>query len=550
LIQADFILQASRQDVIDSARNADILTGVAKVFRDAVLDFSRSDSLLRHQWMRFLPSGNGLDKFWGTLPLNIIDLLKQEAILYPYASLEPRQPNDLRTLPISHLDQSGAPLFEDRPGVNRKYLSLQYDSKDIKILRKAFGLQDISDMQMFHRIKQDLDSQSSKLKALDADEDWHSRAADLISSILERSPEAAGRIRDLCLIPLIDGQWVNASENELYFPSESGPEIPRDLVTTIDPRAIRNVSRKKMLTKLGVTRCSTKEVIERVWTCYLRDAGASDLSCSMAHLSYLYWNYERVEDPRFSRLWLYDRNEKKVTSRQKLMYLQSDDEYGPHELFRAIQHPTDPRKSVPECPVPFINPAYMDLFPPSTQRHELSWISWLETALGVRRIPRLKFEGGSLSTEFRHIIKYRPDKVIGTLERHWKIYENDISPAIKDSLSQAEVACYQTKPRVLNSTYLPLPGLKEKVQNLGIFQDFPFLEISDASEERRLLRKWRFLEEFGVGFEDDLHFYVEILEQHEALKRQSWDSEDQDYILKTYESIADHCSGRDKDWLM
>jgi hypothetical protein len=542
-------LQANRQDVVDSARNRAILTGVAMTFRDAVLQFCRSDSPLRYQWMKFLPSGQEVDKFWKKLSSDIIDLLSQEAVLYPHASLELCRPNQLRTLPSSYLDKGGLPLFEDCPGVNRKYLSLRYESRDIEILRKAFDLQDIEDIHMYHRIKQDLGSHSSKIKALDTDDDWHSRAADLILSILLRSADVGEQIRDLDLIPLIDGQWVNASAKELYFPSESGSEVPRDLLITINPKTIKNIPRKKMLKQLGVNRCSPKEVIERLWASYLKEDEASDLSSSMAHLSYLYWNYEKVDDPRFSRLWLYDTRGKKITSRQKIMYFQSEDEYGPQELLKAVQHTKDLKRCVPECPVPFMKSDYMNLFPPSTRRHELSWLSWLEKALGVRRIPRLKFDGGSLSTEFRHIIQYRAEKVIGTLKKHWAIYENEMSPAIVDTLSQAEVACSSGLPVVLKSTYLPLPGLKEKVQTLGIFQGFPFLEMPGASEEKRLLRDWRFLEEFGVGFEANLNFYVEILRQHEAQKHQSWGSEVRDNILKTYESIADHCSDKDREWL-
>ncbi len=499
--------------------------------------------------MRFLPSGRAPDKFWETLSSDIIYLLNEEAILYPHASLELRRPNELRTLSTKHLDKDGFPIFEDRPGVNRKYLSLQYDTRDTKTLRKAFDLQEIEDINIFYRIKQDLGSHSSKLKAPDTDDDWHSRAADLIYSILQRSPDVGEMIRRLGLIPLIDGRWVDASTRELYFPSETGPDVPSDLMITIDPKAIRNDSRKKMLTKLGVTRCSPKEVIERLWTSYLNEGGASDLSSSLAHLSYLYWNYKKIDDPRFLRLWLYDIYEKKVTSRQKLMYFQSEDEFGPQELLKAVQHPKDLKRCVPECPVPFMNSAYMNLFPSSTRRHDLSWLSWLEKALGVRRIPRLKFDGGSLSTEFRHIIQYRPEKVIGTLKKHWEFYEDEMSPAIVDTLSQAEVACYDRLPVVLKSTYLPLPGLREKVQTLGIFQGFPFLKIPDDSNQKRMLRDWRFLEEFGVGFEADLNFYVEILQQHESRKHQSWGSEVRDNILRTYESIADNCTDRDKDWL-
>jgi hypothetical protein len=549
LIQADFILQANRQDIVDSDRNSAILDGVASTFCDAVLEFCESDSPLRHQWMRFLPLGQARDEFWEELSSDIVELLSEKAILYPYESLVPRCPGDLRTLSPSHLDMNGLPLFEDQPGNNRKYLSLRYESSDIEILREAFGLDEIGDRSMFYRIKQDLDSDNSKIKAFETDNDWQTRAFDLILSILERSPSVREEIRGLCLIPLIDGQWVNASATGLYFPPESGPEVPRDLMITIDPRATRNDSRKEMLKKLGVERCSHTEAINRLWTSYRSEGGASDLPLSTAHLSYLYWHYQDIDDRRFLRLWLYDRNENKITTRQKVMYFQSEDEYGPQELLKSARHPRNPSTIAPECPVPFTNSAYMDLFGPTTRRHELSWLSWLENALGVHRNTRLKSDGGSLSQEFRHIMEYRPEKVIGTLKTHWAMYENEISPPIIDTLSQTRVICQGNRERVLKMTYLPLPSLRNEVQALGIFQGFPFLDVPDGSEERRIRREWRFLEEFGVGFEANLAFCVDILRQHETQTQQPWGDEARESILKTYELIAHHCSDNDTAWL-
>jgi hypothetical protein len=97
---------------------------------------------------------------------------------------------------------------------------------------------------------------------------------------------------------------------------------------------------------------------------------------------------------------------------------------------------------------------------------------------------------------------------------------------------------------------LPLRGLKDEVQKLGIGQEFPFLKIPGTPKEGRLLQNWRFLEDFGVGLKADLNFYVEILRQHADRRHQSWGFGDRHNILKTYESIADHCSDSDKNWLL
>jgi hypothetical protein len=92
--------------------------------------------------------------------------------------------------------------------------------------------------------------------------------------------------------------------------------------------------------------------------------------------------------------------------------------------------------------------------------------------------------------------------------------------------------------------------LKDKVQTLGIDQEFPFLKLPGTPEEGRLLRDWKFLEAFGVGLKADLNFYVEILRQHADRRHQSWGLGDRLNILTTYESIANHCSDSDKNWLL
>jgi hypothetical protein len=231
------------------------------------------------------------------------------------------------------------------------------------------------------------------------------------------------------------------------------------------------------------------------------------------------------------------------------MYFQTAEEYGPYELLKAYEHPSDPSRNIPECPVSFLKSEYATLFPPSTRRHGSSWWKWLEKGLGVRRIPRIKLDGGSLSTEFRHIIRYRPDKIVGTLKKHWDDYIADMKPPIVDILAQSEVTCLGGQLRALKDTYLPLQGLKDRVQTLGIGQEFPFLKVSGDLEANMVLRDWRFLDEFEVGFEPDLNFYVEVLRQHETRRYRTWGSEIREKILKTYEFIADNCSENQREGL-
>jgi hypothetical protein len=501
--------------------------------------------------MRFLPSTQGLKDLWKALALSIIGVLYEERILYPHTSSRARLPRQLRTLPDSHLELGGrAPLFEDLASP-KKYLSLEYEPRDIQTLAEAFDLPEIKDEDMYDRIKQDLESPHSKMIFVDTDDDWHRCAADLILAIFTRNRDIRGRIKRLSLIPLINGQWTNAMAEDLYFPSASGPAIPADLMVTIDPRAVENASRKSLFVKLGATHCSPAIILDRMWTCYLRGGGAANMLSSKAHLRYLYWNNESIQEHQYFVLELYAADERKVKPRRKVLYFPSEDEYSPQQLLKSVPHPKAPTRIVPGCPVPFLNHAYLDLFLPSIRRGVFSWLSWLEKALGVRNVPRLKTDAGALSTEFRFIIAYQPKKLIGTLQRYWNVYRNEVDGGdpVVDELMQAEVSFQGNQLGVLQEAYIPLPSLKDKVQTLGVSRGFPFLEIGWCSEEIEIRRDWRFLEEFGVEFEADLAFHVEILRQHEALRQRSWDDMARTNILNTYEAVADHCSDSLKSWL-
>ncbi len=494
-----------------------------------------------------------MNPLWRNLSSKVINLLKEKPILYPYDSsqlyLEAQlfKPRNLRTLPANYLI-NGSPLFADRPGINRKYLSLSYEHEDVEILRAAFQLHDIEDIYMFHRIKRDLESPGSVMKNAETPDGWHSLAAGLIATICERSPEVGDMIKqELNIIPLSDGRWVTASTEDLHFPAREGPAIPPDLVTTIHHQADRNHSRRNLFQRLGVTSLSPAMIIDRLWASYRQHNGASNLEASKAHLGYLYWHYADIDDARFSRLWIYDRSLNRVTCQHGVIYMSSIGEYSPLELLRAVPDPTNPGELVPECSAAFVNVEYMTLFLSITRRHDLSWLGWLERALGVRRIPRLKYPAGSLSAEFRHILRYRPEKIVRLLKMYWQTYRREMNNRIEEEISQADVTCEDGLPCVLSRTYFPTQRLTRKARELKVPQSFPFLAVPGLSEEDRAFEEWRFLERFHVKFEANLEFYLDVLLEHAAGIHQVWDSDTRSCILKIYELIADHCNGINRD---
>ncbi|OBT74408.1 hypothetical protein VF21_06830 [Pseudogymnoascus sp. 05NY08] len=548
LIQADFILQASREEAkSDSEWNRDILSEIANSFCNAVLDFCSRDGPLRYRWVEYLPSRTALQThhFWRELPRKIVERLKNANIFHIHGTSELRKPENVRTLPPNYLDDGGSPLFRDRPGRHSKYLSLEYGSENIKTLKELFDIKDIEDLAMCHRIKLDLRSPDSKMKSHETSNNWHTRAARLIISILEQSCGTDVEtmvLEDLQLIPLTDGRWVTATEAHSYFPAETGPAIPQDIVITIDPDSIVNEARGQLFEALGATECPPDDVVSKIREEYSRRDGAADLSSSKLHLSYLYWHVEKSSHPIFSHLWIYDDTKRRITTRRTdvPVYLPFEDRYGPYELFRG---------ALPKLSVPFLNPGYLDPILPinhQTRRHGMSWTTWLKQALSVRDAPRLRFSAGSLSTEFRYILQHRPDKIIGTLKTHWKTYRHQMTDSIIKEIKTANVSCWGILSTQLKSTYFPTEGLMNESANLGIVSGFPFLEKDTILDYKDSPEDWDFLRRFGVQSEANMTFYLDILKQHNnrPQKSSNWARAD---ILNTYSSISDHYSEKNKE---
>jgi hypothetical protein len=555
LLQADFLLQASREEVIiDSSWNKTIINQIAEEFCNAMDDFSTKPSL-RFCWMRFLPNETSfsMNSLWHDFSTRVKNKLKDGPVLHPHDSTEQYlselrlQPRELRTLPETYLDRDGSPLFADLPGRNRRYLSLRYEPRDVEVLKSAFNLRDIEDVRMVRRIKQDLDNPNSVMRDSNTDSHWHTLAANLITTLAARNEGVKNMIKhELPLIPLGAGGWVTASTRDLRFPSTNGPAIPQDLVTTIHPDVVSNGSRRAMFEELGVTRIEPESTIGRIWMFYSQPNRVSTLDISKAHLSYLYWHYDngRTSNSQISRLWLYDANENKVTcDSARTIYMPDDDEYGPRELLKSVRDPRNVNRFVPECPVQFLHTDYLNLFSQSTRRHGSTWQQWLQTALGVRRNLRLKYHAGSLSAEFRHLLRYRPEKIVKVLKMDWLLtYRREMSTSIVEEISQAEVVCLNSVQAVLSTTYFPLPILTQKATELRIAQAFPFIKIPDLTEDEREFDDWRFLDIFGVKFQADLTFYMDILRQHKADNRATWNSDTRSGIIKTYELIAEYVS--------
>jgi len=290
LIQADFVTQANREDVVHSKRNQAVLKGVAKAFADAVVVFCKSPSF-RYQWMRYLPEDFITDEFWRTLWTMVREKLEQIALLEPWSGNGLYKPSDLQKLSEGVIAEDRSPLLPDLEGAEI-YLSPKYTEAGFQIL-KRLGTITLQLSKFIDRLDADLRIPGdSRWRSMKNNADWRTRICKVLSrAFMRNNPDQQKRLRTLALIPLCDSKWVSsASGTKIYFPKTDGIPIPADLgLDLVCPMAAENVTWTDLLITLGVMSCPCDFVISSINKRY--NATSLDnfkLFNAVAHIRYLY----------------------------------------------------------------------------------------------------------------------------------------------------------------------------------------------------------------------------------------------------------------------
>ncbi len=466
-----------------------------------------------------------------------------------------KRPTKLRWLTPMWLYQHNRPLFADLE--DELYLS-----PEVKYKRtlELLGLRSISDREGIARIEADLDSPSSRMKSPATTDDWHTRSAQLIMTLFKKNRGFSKDILGMSLIPLTSGFWSSTEEAPVFYPETGKIQIPPDLgLRLVDPDALRNGSRDDLFSTLGVQNCPSMFVVGKILLRYGRFCRVS-LETSVMHLRYLYCYLPRDDVNLTILVYLKDQARNPVYRKfvpfgapvdlaGDDLYFETEDEYGPKELLKAIPQTDGGRKvSAPGFAARYINSAYLKVETLESCRHDLGWEEWLHIFVGVRWIPRLswpskKSKPPRLSELFLYVIENRSEKVVGTLKAHWSSYKGLMVPEI---VKTAIVPCENGEYRQLRKTYLPLPSLMRSCRKRGIGRALPFLKLPIELDERNG-HEWRFLQTSGVVCKKNLDLYLECLWQ---LVYANQDLEDipsgfLSNLIKIYESIKEHSSSKD-----
>ncbi|KAI3326722.1 hypothetical protein HD806DRAFT_551833 [Xylariaceae sp. AK1471] len=518
LIQADFVTQANRQDIVTtSGRNQAIREGIAEAFSKAMRELCTYNSL-QYKWMRYLPQKDDYpwEEYWKILYNRIKSKIIAAPLMRPLSEASLYKIGQIRRLPVPSLDDSGDPIFSDT--APESYLSKNYAADDLDSLQN-YGLQWIDIGGIIVRASKDLSNPNSRIKSATTSDQWHTAAAKLLCLPFEKHWEKPSQdVRALELIPLENGKWTNATtKNSLSFTSTNGFTIPQDLsFTFISSSAVKNAERANLFKHLGAQEPSVsliRRMIINKYPAVINQEllfGKTDRpeEISLAHLRFLYLTHHEktVNAKSYQHIAVFVESKVLKAPLSQDVYISNEHRYGPKTLLRSTN-------DAPGLQVDFLSSSY--LIESQSQGQPViddDWLRWLQNILSIRSHIRV-IDDDKFTVIFDYIMKFRTDEVPGFLQYYWPSIGKDICkrPSLKEQIADHNVSSNGWTRR-FRQTYLPLPSLTSCCSRyLDDITSFPFLGFENTLAPNDL-SAWTFLQEnFGVGALDDIPFYMEIL---------------------------------------
>ncbi|KAL5334193.1 hypothetical protein BJX70DRAFT_378796 [Aspergillus crustosus] len=542
LVQADFVTDASRQDIVrSSARNVNLIRAVAVAFATAVLQLS-SHPTLSYQWMRYLPDiqWGSPDSLWSRLPAHIRRLLQNNPTMWTRNHKTLRRIGDVRLIPTTMTDSSDEPLLPDLEP--EQYPWSRYSLEDLHTLR-PYGLRDLDDKEFIDRLRRDLDrGTSGVMQHQDTEADWHSRVANLLVTIASNSPQSLNDLKDLPLIPTKEDNWIrpiSGFRGPIYFSQVRGCSIPLSAAYhVVSPIAERNLARRKLFTLLGVEQPSARGIRQ-----YLERNPARSLGASVLHLRFLYLtaHLDRKNDTPTDYLWFKPLSigSEEPSGAEGAWYFADADDYSPHQLLSGFL-PEQPVWPAPKLTPIILHPRYMLNCPDKPEKESLTWKAWLMNKLHVREgVPLIR--AGKLSAELRYIANSMPKKFIIFLQRYWAMDGQLIaaSPELTRTLGDLKVLCRDGRLYPLAETYLQTEELHYATEFLRGDEPFPWLMVDDSGGQRPGISDIAIvMKALRFGYpQSELHFYLTLLHYVADANRDKKNLEDANRIFNLYARI-------------
>lgn len=555
LIQADFLLIASREDIDNSSKwNQSLQDSIVEAFLESVRWFNSGS--LRYTWPRFLPAKEAGSDFFSPLKSRILARLASEPTLEAWnEKLLPA--SQLIYVPGKYMDDDGVPLTITTAKHN-VYISQNYSHDDYEHF-KALNIVEMGDALFLDHLEEI--TRHHHAEFVTKPSRWHSRLASVLAEIWEapqtesrrrifqfsgllddeapRRPLYGGHSRrsrlsrlgdsgeedqsrriqermiQLPLIQLRDGQWICGEGNKVFFPGDSESwEIPGGInVLVVDPEAAKDLPRTHLFRILGVKDFKINSITQLIVSNH-SDKSFDPSSVSrgdlISHMHFLYTTGWRNIDGK--PFWFATELDGRAPG--STLYVDDAEVENSASKFFANN-----RKKFQ-----FIHPDYQNAHP----RDPIGWLTWLKVNMSLSNIPRLirpirevtprswVFE---MSPEFEFVINaWSSLDALRLLCDHWSVYQFWIVPlsteftdasieasyrSLKKKISAMAVKCTDGTTCRLDETFLPIGDVPAESRGRVSFLDVPEPEHP----------RWQPLAHFGVGAKQDVHFYLHCLEK-------------------------------------
>jgi hypothetical protein len=405
-------------------------------------------------------------------------------------------------------DENGDPSFDDEKD---RFISSLYALEATNIL-KGYGLNEIHWGIVLDMVEADLRDTDSRMKGDEMSEEWHSRVANMLKhSVIYKGGKFAGRVKNLEMIPLQDGNWTSVNAQQVYYPTTQGIDIPGSLkLSILSPDAMENVMRKQLFDAVGVKQASVELVRSSIFEEFGRQ-GNKRITIWRDYLHYLYLTHSTETRRQYESAQIVDSKKFWLIKPQELdIYLPNRaGPFSPESLLAC----TD---TAPGMEFISTHDIYVNKRPARPTPEHLTWERWLYDRVGVReRLRLLSSDGKNLSEAAQYVFKYQKDKFLDFFQHLWSAEHPRLDNMLKAEIKKlpAKELCGVDFSVALYDTWLPvrqLRGLVEKYMTKP--RGFPFLKIEENDSDMQLRLKWNFLHDnFSVGLDNDVSFLLDIL---------------------------------------
>ncbi|KAL6363072.1 hypothetical protein LRP88_02474 [Fusarium phalaenopsidis] len=523
IIQADFLLTASREDIDNSSDwNIKLLDELPEAMLTAIKRFN--SRRLYDAWLPYLIFDHNQPGFFENLGQEILKLLSKQPILKSITG-DLKPPSELTRIPASLADTDGSSMiprgFCPYTLVSSE-LSSQFtgalDGLGVKTLSSDEFLSEIS--YFIPRFPKVFQSQPSY---------WHSRLAAILLRLCG-SPEYKSQIAELPIVLLQDGRWVTPNAGQLLLPLRSsvGP-VPKGISAMEVHRDVADDSfRHRLIQEFGARDSGLRMVCDIITKTHEDMTFAPqtiDTDELVSHIVFLY-RAQWVRTSVSTKIWF--AAEDGTRDRGHRMYVDSNSEYSAGAVFSGNHR----------SKFHFLHAKYELAFSRvRSNENPTHWKKWIRENFGVAHLPRLAStisedkKSFILSRDFRYLMDHQSSKIVlSVLKHNWSHYsrwiqETPTDAAEKDKkrskeklrheLSSWRVLCRGGPFVQLRKTCLPR---KNVLVGLGLWgyssgmqghaQGYPLLDISDPEDSG-----WDFLQNFDVVVElKPVHFINRLLD--------------------------------------